>query len=67
LNLDFRQAEAKRGKYPMPDIPVIYITQFLGLALGLKPADLGLDALTVSADALVRKSAALSGTAGGRS
>jgi len=67
LNLDFRQAESKYGKGALPDIPVVYITQFLGLALGLKPADLGLDALTVAADALVRKSAAVSGTAGGRS
>lgn len=66
LNLDFRQAETKRGRCAIPDIPVVYITQFLGLALGLKPAELGLDALTVAADALVRKSAAMSGTSGGR-
>jgi len=49
LNLDFRQADAKKGKQPIPDMPVIYITQLLGLALGLSPQSLGLDALTVSA------------------
>ena len=67
LNLDFRQAEAKQGKDAIPDIPVVYITQLLGLALGLAPADLGLDALTIGAGSLVRKGAALSGTAGGKS
>jgi heterodisulfide reductase subunit B len=48
MNLDFRQADAKKGKEQIPDMPVIYITQLLGLALGLAPQSLGLDALTVS-------------------
>lgn len=49
LNLDFRQAGAKKGKDPIPQMPVLYITQLLGLALGLSPKQLGLEALTVSA------------------
>ncbi|HUW59774.1 MAG TPA: CoB--CoM heterodisulfide reductase iron-sulfur subunit B family protein [Candidatus Bathyarchaeia archaeon] len=49
LNLDFRQADAKKGKQQIPDMPVVYITQLLGLALGLTPRSLGLDALTVNA------------------
>ena len=49
LNLDFRQADAKKGKQQIPDMPVVYITQLLGLALGLSPQSLGLNALTVSA------------------
>ena len=32
---------------------VLYITQLLGLALGLSNADVGLDALTVSAEPLL--------------
>ena len=48
LNLDLRQADAKANKKDIPDIPVIYITQLLGLALGLSADALGLDALTVS-------------------
>ncbi len=49
MNLDFRQADAKKGHQPIADMPVIYITQFLGLALGLSPQSLGLDALTINA------------------
>jgi heterodisulfide reductase subunit B len=64
LNLDFRQPETKHA---LPDIPVVYITQFLGLALGLSPSDLGIDALTISADSLFPKSAAAPSLAGGRS
>lgn len=53
LNLDFRQADAKKNRGAVPDIPVLYITQFLGLALGLEPGALGLEALTISAAPLL--------------
>ncbi len=49
MNLDFRQPEARKGKDPFPELPVLYITQLLGLALGLPSKALGLDALTISA------------------
>jgi heterodisulfide reductase subunit B len=52
LNLDFRQAEAKKGRSGIPDIPVVYITQLLGLALGLSKDALGLEALSIGAGAL---------------
>jgi heterodisulfide reductase subunit B2 len=52
LNLDFRQAEAKKGRSDIPDIPVVYITQLLGLALGLPQDALGLEALSIGAGAL---------------
>ena len=52
VNLDLRQADAKRAHGDLPDTPALYITQLLGLALGLSAKDLGLDALTVSAAAL---------------
>jgi len=52
LNLDFRQPEAKKDRLDVPDIPVVYITQLLGLALGLTQEALGLGALTISAEAV---------------
>jgi len=52
LNLDLRQADAAKGGAPIPATPVLYITQLLGLALGLSADELGLDALTVNADSL---------------
>jgi len=55
INLDFRQADAKKNRGDLPDIPVLYITQFLGLALGLDLEALGLDALTISPAALVSR------------
>ncbi len=66
LNLDFRQAGAKQNQADIPDIPVLYITQLLGLALGLPPKDLGLDALMVSAASIVNRRAATAGHAGRR-
>jgi len=53
VNLDLRQADAKKAHGDLPDMPILYITQLLGLALGLSPDELGLSALTVSADALL--------------
>ncbi len=54
MNLDLGQrAAAVYGA--LPDIPVLYATQLLGLALGLGPKELGLKALIVSADPLLEK------------
>ena len=66
LNLDLRQADAKTNRKDIPDIPVIYITQLLGLALGLSANDLGLEALTVSPALVSAKCAVAVGQAGGR-
>jgi heterodisulfide reductase subunit B2 len=52
-NLDMRQADAAKVHGTIPETPVLYVTQLLGLALGLQPADVGLDALIVSADSLL--------------
>jgi heterodisulfide reductase subunit B len=52
-NLDLRQADAVKSHGAIPDTPVLYITQLLGLALGLSGADVGLDALIVSAASLM--------------
>ena len=52
-NLDLRQADAGKAHGSIPETPVLYITQLLGLALGLSNADVGLEALTVSAGPLL--------------
>ena len=53
LNLDLRQSDAAKAGDGFPATPVLYVTQILGLALGLSAMDLGLDVLSVSADALL--------------
>ncbi len=58
MNLDLRQADATKAHGPLPDTPTLYITQLLGLGLGLSPEQVGLDALTVSAGSLLASSMA---------
>lgn len=41
-NLDMRQMDIAK-KYKCYDLPILYFTQILGLALGIKPQKLGLD------------------------
>jgi heterodisulfide reductase subunit B len=53
LNLDLRQSDAAKGGDDLPATPVLYVTQLLGLALGIPAKELGLDALSVSADSLL--------------
>jgi heterodisulfide reductase subunit B len=53
VNLDLRQADACAAHGPLPQTPVLYITQLLGLALGLPSEKLGLKALAVSAESLL--------------
>ena len=55
VNLDLRQVDAGRAHGPLPPMPVLYVTQLLGLALGLSRDALGIDALTVSPRALLAK------------
>ena len=52
-NLDLRQADAGKAHGEIPETPILYVTQLLGLALGLSPEELGLDALIVSAAPLL--------------
>jgi heterodisulfide reductase subunit B len=47
-----RQADARKADAALPETPVLYITQLLGLALELSAGELGLDALSVPADSL---------------
>ena len=52
-NLDMRQADAARAHGPIPPTPVLYVTQLLGVALGLSNEEVGLDALFVGAEGLL--------------
>jgi len=52
-NLDLRQSQVNRYCKRSFAIPVLYITQVLGLALGLDAKELALDKLFVSAEQLI--------------
>jgi heterodisulfide reductase subunit B2 len=58
LNLDMRQADAAKAHGVLPATPVVYVTQLLGLALGLSPQELGLNALSVPADCVLSRAVA---------
>lgn len=55
VNLDLRQPDALATLPDKVATPVLYVTQLLGLALGLSRDELGLNALTVSAEPLLQK------------
>ncbi len=55
VNLDLRQQDIKKHTGKDYQIPIVYITQLLGLSLGLSPAELGLDKLIVPASILLEK------------
>ncbi len=68
VNLDLRQADARKAHGALPETPVLYITQLLGLALGMGTKEVGLQALSVSADSLfpsATERAAVGAVAGG--
>lgn len=52
-NLDLRQDQVNRFWKRSFNLPVVYLPQLLGLALGLTSQELGLDQLFVSAEGLV--------------
>jgi heterodisulfide reductase subunit B2 len=54
VNLDLRQADACAAHGELPRTPVLYITQLLGLALGIPSDKLGINALSVSAEPLFK-------------
>ncbi len=55
MNLDLRQDQAAKACGTTFNMPVLYFTQFMGLALGLPSTELGLDKLCVSPEGLLRK------------
>lgn len=55
MNLDLRQKQAAKAVEKFFDMPIIYFTQLMGVAMGISPEHLGFDKLCVSAQALLRK------------
>lgn len=55
LMLDAKQKTLEQKKGEKIDIPVLYVTQLVGIALGLGPEELGLFMNTVSTMAIVEK------------
>ena len=53
VNLDLRQSDARKAHGEFPETPALYVTQLLGLALGLSDQQLGIGALTVGAGSLL--------------
>ena len=48
INLDLRQLDIKKQLGKNYDMPIIYITQLIGLCLGISPEKLGLNKLMIS-------------------
>jgi heterodisulfide reductase subunit B len=48
INLDMRQADINKIKGKGYNLPVVYITQLLGLCMGISPKNLGMDKCVVS-------------------
>ena len=65
VNLDLRQGDSRKAHGDLPETPVLYVTQLLGLALGLSTEELGIGALSVSADSLLNENAGVAGATGG--
>jgi len=69
MNLDLRQGDAVKAHGAIPPTPVLYVTQLLGLALGLSSKEVGLGALSVSAERMLAERGCVAGAAelpGGR-
>jgi heterodisulfide reductase subunit B len=49
VNLDLRQQDINKGSARNYHMPIVYITQLLGLSLGISPDELGLGKLMVPA------------------
>jgi heterodisulfide reductase subunit B2 len=64
VNLDLRQKDIHKAYGDVPRTPVLYVTQLVGLALGLSPQALGLDALSVAPTSLLPQVAAAQGVGG---
>jgi heterodisulfide reductase subunit B len=52
-NLDLRQMDIQKETGRSYDMPIVYITQLLGLCLGISPSELGINKLMVSPSIVV--------------
>jgi heterodisulfide reductase subunit B2 len=57
-SLDLRQKDIDKAAGKDFNLPVLYVTQLLGLCLGLEPKELGLDKLMVAPAAVLQKTGA---------
>lgn len=55
INLDLRQLDIKKQLGREHNMPILYITQLIGLCLGIPANELGLSKLMISPDAVVNK------------
>jgi heterodisulfide reductase subunit B len=55
VNLDLRQQDIKKQTGKNYQMPVVYITQLLGISFGISPAKLGFNKLMVSASGVLEK------------
>jgi heterodisulfide reductase subunit B len=55
INLDMRQQDIEKQTGTRHDMPILYITQLLGLCLGISPDELGLDKLMVSPASVIKR------------
>jgi heterodisulfide reductase subunit B2 len=57
-SLDLRQKDIEKATGKRYDMPIVYITQLLGLCLGISPKELGFDRLMVPPTAVLKAAAA---------
>jgi heterodisulfide reductase subunit B len=55
INLDMRQLDIEKQTGTRHDMPILYITQLLGLCLGITPDKLGLNKLMISPSNVIEK------------
>ena len=55
INLDMRQQDIEKQTRTRHDMPVLYVTQLLGLCLGIPPDRLGLNKLMISPESVIEK------------
>jgi heterodisulfide reductase subunit B len=55
INLDMRQLDIEKQTGTRHDMPILYITQLLGLCLGISPDKLGLNKLMISPSSVIKK------------
>jgi heterodisulfide reductase subunit B len=54
INLDMRQLDIRKQMGKSYDMPVLYITQLIGLCLGVSPEELGFGKLMIPAETVVK-------------
>jgi heterodisulfide reductase subunit B len=55
VNLDLRQCDINKTKSKNYNLPIVYITQLVGLCLGISPGKLGLNKCVVSPKSIIEK------------